>query len=506
MNYSLLFIKKIIHKGGFTMVNRKTIYLRKLIVLAAALLLVVVGISCKNNKPTAGDEISLEAPPPKENVLGDTTDGMLTPERASGFDDSMVNVRLLSDSGSGAYYRAPVIITYGSPKKTSMAVFMEKRYGAGGVGDVGVDGNSKTDIVFFANDRGGDSLDYTKDYIVGPAGVSANTHGAEHSKASVVVFVHENGTDISIVAAAGTGNLGTTSRNGSRKSEVKISKGTKGVNTINFGEWGDLEISYTSGGTELKGSDAILKYAQEKIDGSFNAFYTRWGQGKTDGKKWILPLKLMARDANNPNVVNAQAVLVLYSEDEGANWKFGPYFTLGESAGFNEATGLSLKNDTVKLALVPRNPGNPIGIATGALEDCSQNAKALTRGGQSSFNDSYNNFETYAPYFINTRERSSMQYNSHIVNKKLTIAVLSDVDGLQEERSMLMSRVSGSGSVAVLEDDSIVTVAEEAFAEYSTVSENRYNLVQRRFTRGYINKRERILEEEEYYNPNLEGH
>ena len=478
---------------------------KKIIVLMAALCLVLVGISCKKNRPTDGDEILLEAPKDKNETLADTDDGMLPADRASLFDDTMVNVRLLADSGSGAYYRAPVIITYGGAnqnQRKSMAVFMEKRWGVGGVGDVGVDGNAKTDLVFFANDRGGDSLDYSKDYIVGKAGESANTHGAEYSRASAVVFVHSDGTTISVVAAAGTGNLGTISKNGSGKSEVKISKGTKGANTINFQEWQDLNI--TNGSST--GSDAILEYAK-KIDSKFNAFYTRWGQGKTSGNTWILPLKLMERKSDNS--LGAQAVLVLYSTNEGASWLFGPYMTLGESAGYNEATGLSVNSsdNKVRLALVPRNPGSTIGIAEGTLEDCSTTTKTLSKVGQSSFADSYNNFEMHAPYFINTRERSAMSYNSYIVNKKLTIAVLSDpANGLVEQKSMLMSRVSGSGSVAVLADDTIVTVAEEAFAENSTVGENRYNLVQRRFTRGYVDKRDRIIEGEEYYNPNLEAY
>ena len=480
---------------------------KKIIILMAALLLVLVGISCGGDKPTEEGGIVLKKPDNKENII-DNPDGMLRPDQLSLFDDTMVNVRLIADSGSGAYYRAPVIITYGGAnqnQRKSMAVFMEKRYGAGGVGDVGVDGNAKTDIIYMANDRGGDSLDYSKDYIVGKAGESANTHGAEYSRASAVVFVHSDGINISVVAAAGTGNMGTISKNGSGKSEVKISKGTASGSMINFNEWKDLNITYNS----LKGSDAILEYAKQ-INDKFNAFYTRWGQGKVDGQNWILPLKLMERKSDNS--LGAQAVLVLYSENEGGEWKFGPYLTLGvelgtDRAAYNEATGLSVIGNTFKVALVPRNPGSYIGIARGTFEDCSSEPKVLDRVGSSSFVDSYNNFEMHSPYFINTRERSAMSYNSFIVNKKLTIAILSDpADNLQEQKSMMMSRVSGSGSVAVLADNTIVTIAEEAFAENSTVGENRYNLVQRRFTRGYVEKRDRIADGEEYFNPNLEAY
>ena len=56
-------------------------------------------------------------------------------------------------------------------------------------------------------------------------------------------------------------------------------------------------------------------------------------------------------------------------------------------------------------------------------------------------------------------------------------------------------------------DGTIVTIAEEAFTEGSTTRETKFNIVQRRFTPGYMVARQtdsenpsRIREPERYYN------
>ena len=470
----------------------------KLFILIAVLLFAWVGVSCKN-KPTEEGGMLLEKPDDKNDTIGG--DGRLTdPTLIEKYKKEMINIRLISDSSDGvAYYRAPVVVTYGTTGM-GMAIFYEKRFGQGGDGDVGVDGKAKVDIVFMSGDKGGDGLYYDSDNKVGND-PSAGAGDPQYSRGSPVVFVKPKGTDIAVVAAAGAGTMGGTSGRG--ESELKIVRGTANGSTINFGGWQELEIEYTNNNVTNKGSEAIRKYVKEKIGSEFTAFYTRWGQGKMDGDTWVLPLKLIQRKSDGSTVGNEGAILVLYSTNSGTNWAFGPHIKLGPTS-YNEATGLSVSGKTVKLAMVPRNYHNPVGIYKGELT----NGVELTLEGKSSFNDSYNNFEMNKKdadnaYFINTRERSSKFINGFIVNKKLTIALLNDpADTLQEKKSMLMSRLAGSGSVAVLDDGTILTVAEEAFAEKVREGENRYNIVQRRFTKGYVENHQRIDLKEEYYNPN----
>ena len=476
------------------MVNRKTIFLR-LIVLAAALCLVLVGISCKK-KPTEAGGMELSAPDDKNDVIGG--DGSLTdPTQIAKYKDEFINIRLISDSGDGeAYYRAPVVVTYGA-NGMGMGIFYERRFGQGGVDDVGVDGKARVDIVFMANAKGGDNLHYSSDTKVG-SDPSAST-GSQYSKGSPVVFA--KGNNISVVASSGAGAMPIGDRG---VSEIKISKGTASGDTISFGGWEELNIKYTPDvGTEKSGSEAIREYVK-KI-GDYNSLYTRWGQGKMDsaGTKWVLPLKFRKREDNGSWNNDMGGILILYSEDgEGKEWKFGPYIKLNDT-GYADAIGLSVNGNTVKLALTPLNPHSPVGIFSGTLSDYSSNPTEATGITQSGIQDSQNNFEMNAPYFINTRERSSKHINGFLVNKKLTITLLNDpADDLQANTSMLMSRLSGSGSVAVLSDGTILTVAEEAFAENAVEGENRFNLVQRRFTKDYLTSHERIPEKDEYYNKN----
>ncbi|TKZ35967.1 hypothetical protein [Brachyspira catarrhinii] len=488
----------------------KKYFTKRLIVLATVLLLAWVGISCKSKKPTEGG-FELERPDDKVTNVGGS-DGMLNEEQKAGYNNEMLHIRLLADSMDGeAYYRSPVVVTYNDNK--GIAMFLEKRYGAGGVDDVGVDGNARVDIIYFANNRGGNELNYGEGSgnIVGLGSSAKNDFTL--SKASAVVFA--NGNEITVVAASGSGAM--PERNG-LVSEVKIIKGTAGSDSITWSsDWTDLNITYTPDGASeaLTGSEAIKAYVGEKVNANYNSIYTRWGKGKIDGQKFVLPLTLIQKNGT-ANVT--QGLLVLYSEDAGATWKFGPSHNFDQNT-YKIATGLSVSGTTVTLAAVPNvtkdKVAKPIGIYTATLEDASAAKKDITQAGQSSFNDSENNFEIAkgtdgSAYFINTRNRTGQYMNGFVINELLTLAVLSDADKLQENSAMQMSKACGIGSVAVLKDGTIVTVAEEAFAEGSGEGENRFNVVQRRFTRGYldarvVNNESKIRVDDEYYNPNLGG-
>ena len=482
---------------------KKSYFMKRLIILATALLFVWVGISCKKG-PTSVEEGGLVRPKDKVDVI-ETPDGMLTPELQKEYTNEMIHIRLISDSSDGvAYYRTPVVITYGNNNKKSMAIFYEKRYGQGGENDVGVDGQAKVDIVYMANDRGGDGLVYDpkgmgNDKIVGNE--SSASEGAQYSKGSPVVF--SKGNEISVVAAAGAG--AAPDKTGRGESEIKIAKGTASGSSISFGKWEELNI--TNNGKS--GSEAIREYANDKMkatllkNGGKLALYTRWGQGKMDGDKWVLPLIVIQKINGG---VGEQGALVLYSTNAGASWEFGPSVVF-PIQDYRSALGLSVSGDTVKLAAVPRvydtKVSKPIGIYEGQLKG----GETLTLKSKSSFVDSENNYEMSKSkdgnnsYFINTRSRSGININGFIMNQMLTLALLDgNGDTLKSVHDMAISSISGSGSVAVLEDGTIVTVAEECFAAYVKQGENRFNIVQRRFTQEYAKSRDKVNANEEYYN------
>ena len=484
---------------------KKSYFMKRLIILATALLFVWVGISCKKG-PTSVEEGGLVRPPNKEDAI-ETPDGMLTPELQEKYKDEMIHIRLISDSSDGvAYYRTPVVITYGNNNKKSMAIFYEKRYGQGGENDVGVDGQAKVDIVYMANDRGGDGLSYDpkgmgNDKMVGNE--PSASEGAQYSKGSPVVF--SKGNEISVVAAAGAG--AAPDKTGRGESEIKIAKGTAKESSISFGKWEELNITNKG----KSGSEAIREYANEKMkatllkNGGKLALYTRWGQGKMDGDKWVLPLIVIQKINGG---VGEQGALVLYSTNAGASWEFGPSVVF-PIQDYRSALGLSVSGNgnTVKLAAVPRvydtKVPKPIGIYEGQLKG-GEELKLISK---SSFVDSENNYEMSKSkdgnnsYFINTRSRSGININGFIMNQMLTLAVLDgNGDTLQSVHDMAISSISGSGSVAVLEDGTIVTVAEECFAAYVKQGENRFNIVQRRFTQEYAKSRDKVNANEEYYN------
>ena len=474
----------------------------KLIILATALLLAWGGVSCKK-KPTGADGgFTLTKPDDKDRVIGGS-DGMLPADQVGNYNNEMLNIRTIANSMDGvAYYRSPVVVPYNGNK--GFAMFLEKRYGAGGVDDVGVDGNAKVDIICFANNKGGNGLKYADgdEAIIG----SSAKNDFTKSKASPVVFV--NGDKITVVAASGSGAM---PENNGLKSEVKIITGTAGADAITWsGDWADLNISYSG----KSGSEAIKAYVKEKVNAKYNSIYTRWGQGKVDNQKFVLPLTLIQK---NGTVNVTQGLLILYSEDGGTSWKFGPSHDFDQQT-YKIATGLSVSGNSIRLAAVPAvartTTPKPIGIYTATLEDASTAKKGITEVGKSTFLDSENNFEiakgSDASYFINTRNRTGQYMNGFVINEQLTLAVLKNADNLEEDYYMTMAKAAGNGSVVVLADGTIVTLAEEAFSEDSKAGENRFNVVQRRFTKGYVDARKtdngsKILKAEEFYNPQLGG-
>ena len=485
--------------------------LTRLMVLATALLLVWVGISCKsNNRPSSDDNLGLERPPDTINEITNAG-GLLRDDELNSWNDAMIQIRLLAVSEDGGYRRSPVIATFGNlnGKKNKILTVMEKRFGRSGDRDVAIDGNSRVQIMYQYSQDSGNT--FGDEFVIGaPADEPTLSRGAP------VVFVGNDDT-VGVVAAAGGGMYGN--------SQLKITKATAGSaqdGRIGWSDWADL--TFADGELEKTGESdpnkAILAYIKQKMDGTSlqgkggnftaNAFYLKSGLGGVNGQNWVLAVT--ALDINISSHGNF-GILVLYSEDAGATWKFGPYakpkggadtvpwWPNDTSSDYRESQVVAFDGSTVTIVAAPNtihdSQPRQMYVFSGQYNqpdaELTESRTGITEA-TGGIGLAQNPKNTSEYYLINTRKRVA-QYN-----KILTIAK-TDLGMNTEYASMKMTGVSGVGSVAALGDGSLVTIAEEAFAEGSAVGETKFNIVQRRFTPGYMNKNQQIIEPERYYNP-----
>ena len=403
---------------------------------------------------------------------------------------------------------------------------MENRFGRSGDRDVAVDGASLVELKYQYSDNSGNTF--------GPESVVGTAVGDNpaNSRGAPVVFVGSDDSTVGIVAAAGGGMYGN--KNGG-KSELKIIKGTAGSgNTITWnGEWADLKFTdtalqkVTDTNATNNANAAILAYIKQKMDrtslqgkgGNFtaNAFYLKSGVGGVNGQKWVLAVT--ALDISIGSHGNF-GILVLYSDDAGATWNFGPYakpegggqtvpwWPNDTSSDYRESQVVAFDGTKVTVVASPNTIHNrePRGMYSfsGTYNEDKELTKKITKieeatGGIGLAQDTK---DANAYYLINTRKRVN-EYNKILTIAKTTL----DMDSASVE--MKMTGVSGVGSVAVLGDGSLVTIAEEAFAEGSRENETKFNIVQRRFTPGYMNARVNdsnpentgmIIKPERYYN------
>ena len=494
--------------------------LTRLMVLATALLLALVGISCKNNRPTENGGLDLKRPDDIINTI--TNDGgLLRPDELNSWNDKMIQIRLLAVSTDGGYRRSPVIATFGSGsvgKKHKIITVMENRFGKSGDRDVAVDGASLVELKYQYSDNSGNTF--------GPESVVGTAVGDNpaNSRGAPVVFVGSDDSTVGIVAAAGGGMYGN--KNGG-KSELKIIKGTAGsANTITWnGDWADLKFAdselnkVTDESARSDPNTAILSYINQKMGGTLmsgnkstfqaNAFYLKSGVGGVSGDTWVLGITAIDIDLNSHGNFG---ILVLYSTDKGETWNFGPYakpmgggdrvpwWPNDTSSDYRESQVVAFDGSKVTVVAAPNtiHDSQPRAMYSfsgtyNADEELQLTLTGITEatGGIGLAQDT---LDANAYYLINTRKRVA-QYN-----KILTIAK-TDLAMNTEYSSMKMTGVSGIGIVAVLGDGSLVTIAEEAFAEGSTVGETKFNIVQRRFTPGYISTNPIITGDERYYNP-----
>ena len=470
-----------------------------LMILATALLLAWVGISCKNNnRPAEGGGLDLSRPDDITNIISNPG-GLLRDDELGNWDNAMIQIRLLAESDETSYKRNPVIATLGGDENGSgiVTVFERRKVGTSGDRDVAINGSSLVELAYQYSPNGGNQ--FGNEAVIGDTATDPTL-----SRGAPVVFT--SGNTVAVVAAAGSGFYGFRSPG----SEIKINKGTASGYSIGWGAWEELNITHNN----YTGSEAIREYVKEKMGASYNTVYLKSGQGQINNNIWVLALTVVNHQENVHAYFGA---LVIYSDDNGATWKFGPYkkhqgsrtFTwwpYDASSEYREARGILFDGTTVTVMASPESISDsqprPLALYKGNYN--STDEMTLTETG---ILDSTSGFELAKDsknnkyYFINARKRV------YEYNKVLTIAEVSSDNISLSGVEMKMTGVSGVGSAAVLADGTIVTIAEEAFTEGSTTRETKFNIVQRRFTPGYMVARQtdsenpsRIREPERYYN------
>ena len=481
----------------------------KLFILIAVLLFAWVGVSCKNkNVPGEEGGMDINRPDNTNRVDGIADDkGLLPVDKQGNFNTEMLLIQLLAVSEDGGYYRNPVVAAVNGNNSGKIITVMEKRYGKFTLNDVAVDGSTKVELVYLVSAKAGSGI--TAQPAVVGKGVSDDPR--TQSRGVPVVFTKSNDSSVLVVAAGGTGFAGTA-KGDKDGSKIYTISGTLNGTSVNWKNEGEIKIVVTNSENKVttNGTEAILTYAREKFkEPKVNSVYLSSGVGVVDGSTYVLPLVVSHVDNQGYIARDAYFGTVVIYSDDGQTWRLGAYKKWqgaewaygGYSSTYREAKGItSTGSGKITIAARPNcyfhYPVWDIGLYTGDYK--TQTELTLSTGVE----DAMGSFEFTSNgadyYLINTRDRETSVYN-----KKLVIAT-TDKGATTSVKEMIMTAVSGGGSAVALSDNSIITICEEAFVLGSTREERKFNLVLRRFTKGYLEKNMNIPKKDRYYNPSYD--
>ena len=483
----------------------------KLFILIAVLLFAWVGASCKNkNVPGGEGGMDINKPNDTNRTIGNVdNNGLLTPDKQGAFNDEMLLIQLLAVSEDGGYYRNPVVAAVNGNNSGKIITVMEKRYGKFTLNDVAVDGSTKVELVYLVSAKAGSGI--TAQPAVVGKGVSDDPR--TQSRGVPVVFTKSNDSSVLVVAAGGTGFVGTA-KGDKDGSKIYTISGTLNGTSVNWKNEGEIKIVVTNSENKVttNGTEAILTYAREKFnEPKVNSVYLSSGVGVVDGNTYVLPLVVSHVDNQGYIARDAYFGTVVIYSDDGQTWRLGAYKKWqgaewgsgGYSSTYREVKGInSTSSGKITIAARPncyydkRYPKGNIGLYTGDYK--TQTELRISTGVE----DAMGSFEFTSNgtdyYLINTRDRETSVYN-----KKLVIAT-TDKGATTSVKEMIMTAVSGGGSAVALSDNSIITICEEAFVLGSTREERKFNLVLRRFTKGYLEKNMNIPKKDRYYNPSYD--
>ena len=479
----------------------------KLFILIAVLLFAWVGASCKNkNVPGEEGGMDINKPYDTDKTGGNVDDkGLLTPDKQGAFNDEMLLIQLLAVSEDGGYFRNPVVAAVNGNNSGKIITVMEKRYGKFTLNDVAVDGSTKVELVYLVSEKAGSGITPGSQPAVVGKGVSDDPR--TQSRGVPVVFTKSNDSSVLVVAAGGTGFVGTA-KGDKDGSKIYTISGTLNGTSVKWNNEGEIKI--TNDNEPLKGTEAILDYARNKFgESKVNSVYLSSGVGVVDGNTYVLPLVVSHVDNQGYIARDAYFGTVVIYSDDGQTWRLGAYKKWqgaewaygGYSSTYREAKGInSTGSGKITIAARPNcyfhYPVWDIGLYTGDYK--TQTELTLSTG----VKDAMGSFEFTSNganyYLINTRDRETSEYN-----KKLVIAT-TDKEAKTSVKEMIMTAVSGGGSAVALSDNSIITICEEAFVLGSTREERKFNLVLRRFTKGYLEKNMNIPKKDRYYNPSYD--
>lgn len=480
----------------------------KLFILIAVLLFAWVGASCKNkNVPGGEGGMDINRPDNTNRVDGIADDkGLLPVDKQGNFNTEMLLIQLLAVSEDGGYYRNPVVAAVNGNNSGKIITVMEKRYGKFTLNDVAVDGSTKVELVYLVSAKAGSGI--TAQPAVVGKGVSDDPR--TQSRGVPVVFTKKTDSSVLVVAAGGTGFVGTA-KGDTDGSKIYTISGTLAGTSVNWKNEGEIKIVVTNNSDNkvtTNGTEAILTYAREKFkEPKVNSVYLSSGVGVVDGNTYVLPLVVSHIDNQGYVARDAYFGTVVIYSDDGQTWSLGAYKKWqgaewgsgGYSSTYREVKGInSTSSGKITIAARPncyydkRYPKGNIGLYTGDYK--TQTELSLSTGVEDAMGSLELTSNGADYYLINTRDRETSVYN-----KKLVIAK-TDKEAKTSANEMIMTAVSGGGSAVALSDNSIITICEEAFVLGSTREERKFNLVLRRFTKGYLENNINIPKKDRYYN------
>ncbi|WP_455144346.1 exo-alpha-sialidase [Brachyspira pilosicoli] len=476
--------------------SKKIIYL-----LSLLMALSLVFASCKKNG--AGD-ISGTVPDNGFDNSPDTDNG-LAPDQ--GWLDSNSEAPIKNEeipnfqtTGGVAYFRNPVVVVMGDAG-SDVVVFAEKRYKSPGTGnDIGIDGNTATDIVYISSTDSG-----KKWGVPGIVGRNVQSQGGIDAVASPVVFKVDSKTVV-VVASAGAGlsrvnqNYENRGSDESQKSQLKYTVGTYSAGTFVWTEWNSGDMT-----TTVKNAIDAAGTTFTTVNGK--QFATHSGKGIVSGSgnnaKLYLPVTVSDQGNNSsPKEEMGNIMFIGTYNSSTVNWNK----VENSQVKFDVSGGFSQHKESRVVEVSGDNANQIQYIAVGNpwYSPANNNIGYSSQSGNKPANtipgsegspsyvvvDKWYGQTSYDPTQYSTQNpNKSQRLFAHVKtrNDTITMYALQEANFAKEGKDYTVigypqdtTALAKSSSMDVLGDGTIIMVAEQGG------NEREYYLVYKRFTQKFL--------------------
>ncbi|WIH84455.1 exo-alpha-sialidase [Brachyspira pilosicoli] len=443
--------------------SKKIIYL-----LSLLMALSLVFASCKKNNnldPTNGGPSDVPDPITPPTDLGGN--GLYTKWEDLAKKNAEPVQRTAVWKYDGDYSRNPVIVVLGTDK-SQVLVISEKRYKkSGSENDIGVDGDTVVDIQWALSVNSGVSFDTgtAKSGVIDTAGTDpAKAHGAP-----VVFKVADN--KVVVVASAGAAISRTSEPYSQRKGSGRGSRIEYTIGTVN----GD-SMDWTTW-TEIQGiQDAVSTVSSTLSDSqNFEQFGTHSARGFTTSDGKMLLAVVMAVQGVTSDYRESMGYLLVTGELSGSSVKW----TVGDKSkarafpsGGNrfskhkEARIIGGTAENPQYIVVP-NGSSTLQLAVG--EGFASDPTYGIAGGDGSVGsvtvENWFGKGQYNPSSISGGTKQNLLMHVANIERNLKIYLMNTDFKTAQGTPYSITTEAKSSSIDVLGDGTIVTAAEEGFAD-----------------------------------------